>query len=214
MSMREKVMQVKLPEGAMYRKAKVAEDGTINIFYEEQMTIEGPIDGKWFVVVPNTINRELFKQERKDPLQESTRKLILEAFEENEKCWRKDCWFQLLIEPKTIIKDYSPLQKYEQMAKDYGHHTCMANWIDQALEWAQRIHNGETWEEVCNAITQITGRMIKWKNEDMAQVGGFRLELKSGGILYNKSPNAFVQVEKSDNLIRFRAPLIVEYFNY
>lgn len=36
----------------------------------------------------------------------------------------------------------------KEEAKNQGGH--MANWIEQALEWAQRIDNGESWETICN----------------------------------------------------------------
>ena len=42
--------------------------------------ITSPIEGKWFMVNPMTINRKLFEEEREDSLQERLRKLILQIF--------------------------------------------------------------------------------------------------------------------------------------
>ena len=43
-----------------------------------------PEKGKWFNVNPLEIDKELFQKRRKDPEQEKTRRLILEAFKEFE----------------------------------------------------------------------------------------------------------------------------------
>ena len=39
-----------------------------------------PTEGEWFVVNLNTINKNLFKREKKDPQQEKTRQIIRQAF--------------------------------------------------------------------------------------------------------------------------------------
>ena len=47
--------------------------------------------------------------------------------------------------------------------------------MEQALEWAQRICNGESWEAVCNdADTANWYRLVVWKNGYGRLVGGSR----------------------------------------
>ena len=59
------------------------------------------------------------------------------------------------------------------MACKLGDHN--ADWVEQALEWAQRISNGESWEVICNnADTANWYRMIIWKNGYARLVGGSR----------------------------------------
>lgn len=49
----------------------------------------------------------------------------------------------------------------------------MADWVEQALEWAQRIHNGETWESICNEPdTAKYYRLIIWKSGFAKIIGG------------------------------------------
>ena len=51
----------------------------------------------------------------------------------------------------------------------------MADWVEQALEWAQRLFNGESWETICNnADTANWYRVILWKNGCYRLVGGSR----------------------------------------
>ena len=49
----------------------------------------------------------------------------------------------------------------------------MADWVEQALEWAQRICNGESWKVVCNkADTANWYRLVVWKSGYTRLVGG------------------------------------------
>ena len=57
------------------------------------------------------------------------------------------------------------------MACQLGDH--IADWVELALEWAQRIQNGETWKSLCNnPDTTNCYRLVVWKNGDARLVGG------------------------------------------
>lgn len=131
-----------------------------------------PTEDKWFEVNPQTIDQSIFQKERKNARQEKTRRLILEAFAEvknsPEKYGKK---FKTMI-PKKSWKSKT-VEELKQLACELGGHN--ADWVEQALEWAQRICNGESWEAICNkADTANWYRMIIWKNGYARLVGGSR----------------------------------------
>lgn len=131
-----------------------------------------PTEDQWFEVNPQTINQSLFKKNRKDERQERTRKLILEAFAEvkssPEKYGRK---FKTMMPKKTWTS--KTVAELKQLACEFGNHN--ADWVEQALEWAQRICNGESWKAVCNnADTANWYRLVVWKNGYARLVGGSR----------------------------------------
>lgn len=143
----------------------------------EQKTIQKLVEGKCFEVNPKTINQELFSKRRKKLGQECTRQIILEAFskvkEEPEKYGRP---FKTMIMEKTWSSEMS-LQELKEVAQVSGDH--MADLYEQALEWAQRIANGEKWKSVCNEPdTADWYRLIK--NRDHSGVllvgGGLKCE--------------------------------------
>ena len=107
----------------------------------------GPIEGEWFEVNPSAINRDLFKGSRSDSRQERTRQLIREAFEEWDSHPEKYGGpFETMFPEKT--RSVMTVQEMEDLASRLGDE--MADWVHQSLEWAQRIANGESWEDVCN----------------------------------------------------------------
>ena len=132
-----------------------------------------PTEDQWFEVNPQTINQSLFKKKRKDERQERTRKLILEAFAEVDKHPEKyaSAFYTLMPEKKwNGLKTVAELNAY---ANDLDGQ--MADWVEQALEWAQRLFNGESWETICNnADTANWYRVILWKNGCYRLVGGSR----------------------------------------
>ena len=132
-----------------------------------------PTEGQWFEVNPQTINQSLFKKKRKDERQERTRKLILEAFAEVDKHPEKyaSAFYTLMPEMKwNGLKTVAELNAY---ANDLDGQ--MADWVEQALEWAQRLFNGESWETICNnADTANWYRVILWENGCYRLVGGSR----------------------------------------
>lgn len=161
-----------------------------------------PTEDQWFEVNPQTINQSLFKKNRKDERQERTRKLILEAFAEvkssPEKYGRK---FKTMMPKKTWTS--KTVAELKQLACEFGNHN--ADWVEQALEWAQRICNGESWEAVCNnADTANWYRVILWKNGCYRLVGGSR----NYNVL-NPASDVFDYDYGSFNCIYDTVPLVV-----
>ena len=101
--------------------------------------------------------------------------------------------------------DSKTVEELKQLACKLGDHN--ANWVEQALEWAQRICNGETWETVCNnADTANWYRLVVWKNGDARLVGGLRF--------YNLNyPASYVYdyVYYSNFRFNYTVPLVVLY---
>lgn len=130
-----------------------------------------PTEGKCFEVNPISINQNLFQKKRKDARQEATRQLIIEAFAEmkaNPTRYAKS--FKTMIPIKTW-EGYKTVSELKEIACSLGDH--MANWVEQALEWAQRLANGETWTVICNdPDTAKWYRLIVWKNGYAKIVGG------------------------------------------
>ena len=133
---------------------------------------QAPTEEQWFKVNPQEIDQSLFQKKRKNMRQEETRKLILEAFDEVKSSPEKyDRKFKTMMPKKTWIRKTAV--ELNQMACELGDHN--ADWVEQALEWAQRICNGENWEAICNnADTANWYRMILWKNGYYRLVGGSR----------------------------------------
>lgn len=157
-----------------------------------------------FEVNPKAINQELFSEPREDSEQEATRQIILRAFiklnEEQERYGRP---FKTMIPEKTwsSIK----VEELEKIASNLGDH--MADWVEQALEWAQRIANGETWEDVCNEPdTADWYRVVFWGNNDARFVGGARKNLSS-----DPASSVHDYGYKCNNILMIAVPLVVLY---
>lgn len=130
-----------------------------------------PTEGKWFEVNPLAIDQNLFKEERSDSKQEKTRQLILEAFEEVKKNSKYARPFKTMIPEKNWER--KTVAELKAIAEKLGDHN--ADWVEQALEWAQRIANGETWKSTCNdRDTASWYRLVVWKNGYCRFVGGSR----------------------------------------
>ena len=163
-----------------------------------------PTEDQWFEVNPQTINQSLFKKNRKDERQERTRKLILEAFAEvkssPEKYGRK---FKTMMPKKTWTS--KTVAELKQLACEFGNHN--ADWVEQALEWAQRICNGESWEAVCNnADTANWYRLVVWKNGYARLVGGSRHDDN-----YFPASDVYCFDSDSGNCFNYTVPLVVLY---
>ena len=166
--------------------------------------IQKPIEGIYFNVNFATINQAIFNKERKDKEQEKTRKVILEAFEEvknNPEKYGKP--FKTIV-PKKDWK-VKTIEELIELSNDFGGH--IADWVEQALEWAQRISNGEKWKDVCNEPDTISNyRIVIWKNGFVRIVGG---SYKCG----SKYPACDIGNYDFclDNEIKDTVPLIVVY---
>ena len=127
-----------------------------------------PTQGMWFEVNPKAIDQKLFFEERKDNNQEWMRLVIREAFKEMRNNPEYKQKFMTTVPEKTwVIKTFGEMQAF---AAGRGDH--MTNWVEQALEWAQRIHNGESWKTLCNMPDTIKWyRAVEWKG-GVALIGG------------------------------------------
>ena len=167
-------------------------------------TTEKPTEGKRFDVNPLVINQKLFKKKREDSRQESTRKLIVEAFSEVKKNPEKYAKpFQTLMPKKTWSS--KTVAELKELAESLG--DCIADWVHQALEWAQRIDNGQSWEAICNeSDTANWYRLVVWKNGYTRLVGGSRKSDIS-------EPSSYVDSRSYDSYDRIggTVPLVVLY---
>ena len=179
---------------------------------EEQITKEEchasdlaqtPSEGKLFEVNPLEIDRSKFEKPMSNRKQEWTRQIIQEAFAEVDKHPEKyaSAFYTLMPEKKwNGLKTVAELNAY---ANDLDGQ--MADWVEQALEWAQRLFNGESWETICNnADTAYWYRVILWKNGCYRLVGGSR----NYNVL-NPASDVFDYDYGSFNCIYDTVPLVV-----
>lgn len=167
----------------------------------ETEVAQTPTEGKWFEINPTEIDQRIFYEKKSDRRQERTRQRILEAFFEmkiNPKYARP---FETLIPKKTWYTKY--VSELRDIACNLGDH--MADRVEQALEWAQRIANGETWEEVCNNPDNANWyRLIEWENSHTRIVGGSQdCDRPASNVLGTDC--------HSYNKLNFAVPLVVRY---
>lgn len=146
------------------------ERNMVGVSYE---LAKAPTEGKMFEVNMAKINKSLFRKRRNDWRQEKTRKRIIEAFKEVDMFPEKYGNVFYTYIPRKMWNTEKTMFEFEQYANTLG--GCMSNWVEQALEWAQRISNGETWEEICNYVdTAKFFRVIIGKDSSHIIVGGSR----------------------------------------
>lgn len=105
-----------------------------------------PREDEWFEVNSQTIDRSLFESERSDEDEEEVRGWIQWAFEQVEKEPEKYAEpFETIIS-KNACMQYLSCTTMEHLTYKFDR----TDIVEQLLEWAQRISNGETWEAVCN----------------------------------------------------------------
>ena len=169
-----------------------------------------PTEGRWFEVNPLSIDQEIFAFERKDKKQERTRQYILDAFVE------------MLNNPKykKTFYTYIPVKDWEE--KSYEELRTLAScnggkiatWVHQALEWAQRIANGESWESICNEPDKSKWyRLVRGKGrDDIWTVGGCihpeEFEFPATDILIREE---LLEHKEFLNNFKYEVPLIVKY---
>ena len=151
----------------------VTEEKTANEECHASDVAYTPTEGKLFKVNPLRIDRSKFENFMRDGNQKWTRKIIKEAFAKVYEYPEKYASAFYTLIPTKKWNDFKTGAELNQMACELGDHN--ADWVEQALEWAQRICNGENWEAICNnADTANWHRMILWKNGYYRIVGGSR----------------------------------------
>ena len=111
--------------------------------------------------------------------------------------------FKTMMPEKTwSSRTVSELKK---LACRLGGHN--ADWVEQALEWAQRIHNGESWEAVCNEPdTANWYRLVVWKNSFVRLIGG-SVEVNDASPASDVSSYNYYSYDES----YIAVPLVVRY---
>lgn len=150
----------------------VTEEQAVNNECDKFEVSRIPTEGKLFEVNLLSINRNYFKQMTRETSKiQRVNRIILEAFAEVDKNPGKyaSSFYTIIPEKKwNDLKNPTQLKKY---ANDFG--GWMADWVVQALEWAQRISNGESWKTICEKRDNANNyRMIVWKDGDTCFVGG------------------------------------------
>ena len=173
-------------------------------YFHNKKNMEKQKDIDEYYINPNSINLELFEEQKSDFKQERTRKIILRAFGEVKKNPEKYAKpFKVVIPKRTWVS--KTVVELKELAEKDGDH--MANWVEQALEWAQRIANGESWKSVCNKPdSHESYRLITWENGFARLIGGSR-ENK------DKSPatKVFFYDYSTFSKIFYGVPLVVIY---
>lgn len=128
------------------------------------------VNGEWFSVDYKTIDTKLFEEERE--YGEFARRLILEAFEEVRKNPEKYAKVFLAKIPKEIEYAEKSYEEISTLLAEKNQH--IADWVELALIWAQRITDGEKWEVLymdCYNVSPYE-RFVIWKDGRIAIVGG------------------------------------------
>lgn len=128
-----------------------------------------PKEGELFIVSPSKIDKALFLKERENVRQETVRKIILKAIGEMEKNPKYQAQFATLVP----VKNWNTvnMSQFSVVANCYG--GTVSNWCEQALEWAQRISNGESWEKICNQQDTLNRcRLVLWRDNRYRIIGG------------------------------------------
>jgi hypothetical protein len=129
---------------------------------------------KLFEVDLNGIDFTLFQDKREDPKQEEARKLILEAkeeFEQQPRLHPNTKFYTMRLRETWYKNEIKHVGNLDKIAKQLGGY--VGDWAEQALEWAQRISNGENWNTICNySDNATTYRVVRWKDGNLRVVGG------------------------------------------
>lgn len=179
---------------------------------KEYPNVPPPKEMEWFHVDPCKIDKKLFEEKRVDEEQEKIRQLILEAFDvverEKEKYGKK---FKTYI-PLPSFKIDQSLEDVIKEAQEHGDH--LADWVEQAMEWGQRIANGEKWETICNEADTIgCYRIIKGKYGGKYKFVGGNCNDHEANRIFTKTPTSISDTYGPNHFhyIRQAKPLVVAY---
>lgn len=134
--------------------------------------VKRPTEGEWFYVDPAGINWELFQNERASWEEERARRTIVAARAEAEK--NPEIYgnpFETLM-PTIDWEGKKKVSELLERARQLGEGPLY--WVGQALEWAQRLTNGETWHDICKVVDSDWYKIVIWKDGLPHRVGGSR----------------------------------------
>lgn len=134
-----------------------------------------PTEGILFEIKCSKILNARFERPTGNKRQENVWETIQEAIiEARNNPIRYPSLFYTLI-PEKMEEGYKTEEKHRAYAKKCGGQ--MANWVEQHLEWAQRILNGETWNDLCCNDEKLKwSRAVIWKDGKIKYVGGSTVE--------------------------------------
>lgn len=123
-------------------------------------------------VKPLDIEQKLFQKPRKNQRQEGLRQLILESFVELNR--RPEVFGRpfTIISPSKTWNGGKKVCELKEISNSIGDH--MANWIEQALDWAYQISKSKrNWEKLSNCPDESECfRLIDWKDGCARLMGG------------------------------------------
>ncbi len=164
-----------------------------------------PVEGKWFLVNPAKLDFNFLDAPRRNTKEEETRILITDAMHELEKYPEKyNSPFRTLV-PICKVSTAKVINDFRRFSQNSG--DGIADWVHQALEWAQRINNGESWNDICIKPDRMRCyRLIEWKNGFIRFVGGTNLgSFKCAATAVGKTD------WKMKDKVFYAVPLIVKY---
>lgn len=137
--------------------------------YEE---LHVPIKCKMLKVIPSEINRSIFEKKRISQREEENRRLIQKAFDMLDNNPEKyTSPFYTMVPENRWESCYVTPKDLKSYANELGGY--MADWVEQALEWAQRISDGESWDIIWKLADNLECcRMIVGKHGFYRIVGG------------------------------------------
>ena len=165
-----------------------------------------PTEGKYFEVNFFSINQNKFKRKRKNPVQEQLRQQILKAFVEvANNPERYALPFKTVIPKRPHGLAPRQVEEVKKMAEYVGDHN--ADWVEQTLEWAQRISNGEKWRTLCNKNdTAKWHRLVEGANGEFLCVGGATEDSNAG-----KHNCIHMSLLKPSRYVEKIVPLVIVY---
>ena len=155
-----------------------------------------PEDGKCILVRLETIQRNMFIEERSDKKEEKLRRLINKAIKEAEKEPEKYEEFYILVPKREWVykAEFSDVELEEYPAKVCG---TMSNWVEIALYLAQRLSNGESWEKLCHKLDTLAYyRIFTGEKGTKTFLGGGK------NLGFNSSAPADINWEDIDSIFR------------
>lgn len=127
-------------------------------------------EGKWIKVVPEWICEGLFSTPRESREEEQLRRKIVVALAEAKKNEKYKKTFYFLVPKEPENKTFNQI-----LADAKKENLAIMDWVWQGLEWAFRITQGESWENIClNPDTSSWFRVIKSKESTYEVWGGAR----------------------------------------
>lgn len=182
------------------REVTLSEKELVSIL-EEHFKILNVVKG--VEVNPISIDESIFEigENEHDSHKEYIMQVIKKAFIEMKKDLRRYARPFEIVTPAELEPVHTE-EKMVALAEKYGDH--LADWVEQALEWAQRIANGE---DIFNKSDDSKWfRAITWQNGNMCLVGGAEEfnDHDSASSIHDFNVNSFYQ-------LHYAVPAVVRY---